>query len=137
MKRLIVSLFLALSVPALASELDGSPSGAPRGVIVREDGQGRREVFRADLAAPTTDDEAATAAAVATRPENLIANVRPSSELDRASSTEAWYSWYNPYYYGGFTYQYAYSYWYSNTNFFYRPCYNWFGYGYHYSYYWY
>jgi hypothetical protein len=135
-----VILFLALaSASAFAGELDRNPSASvPRGVIVREDAAGNREVYRSDLeAAPTTDAAAAEAVAIAVNPENRIANVIAGTELDRTSSTEAWYCWNTPYYYGGYNYAYTYSYYYANTFYNYQPFYNWYGYGYRYYYYWY
>jgi hypothetical protein len=117
---------------ASAGELDSSAPVAPQGVIVRVDASGTREVFKANVTTQVSSDQAAAAAVsqfVST--ENAVAKVSPASELDRTSSNEAWYYWYNPSYYSSYYYSYSYS----NYSYNYYPCYNW-SYG-SYSYYFY
>jgi hypothetical protein len=137
---LMIGLASLTALSASAGELDAI--GAPQGLIVREDAQGNREVFKADVAAPVTDSKSAEFALKSfVKPENLIKAVKPSSELDQTTSEGAWYSNYNNYYYSS----YYYSYYYSSYSYNYYPCYGYSygGYSYYYysynysSYYWY
>jgi hypothetical protein len=120
--------FGTFTSPAVAGELDGVTQGsAPQGLIVRVDASGNREVFKAG-GAVANDADAAQAVATFVKNENLIAHVASASELDRSSSSEAWFFWPGSSYYG-------YSYWYANYSYNYWPCYRW-NYGYYnYSYY--
>ena len=142
MKTLFTFLILASSAFSLATatatfagELDNTVGAAPQGLVVRVDASGNREMFKADMTTKVTDE--ATAADTNTRfvkNENRIAKVAPASELDRSTSTEAWYYWYAPSYMGS----YYYSYWSSSYRYTYYPCYNWYARGYsYYYYYWY
>lgn len=106
---------------ATAGELDRVQS-APQGLIIREDAQGNKEVFR-DNGAKVTDAAALEKAVSNSVVEgNKIAKVVKESELDRTTSSEAWfwgwgwgygYGWgnYYGYYYGGYANYYYPAYW--------------------------
>lgn len=128
----IASLYAA--APATAGELDRAVSSAPQGLIVRVDASGNREVFKAELSAPVASDAvAAKVAAQFATEANRVSSLAPASELDRSSSSEAWYYWPSSSYLGG----YSYSYWSYGYSWNYYPCYswNWSNYSYYY-YYW-
>ena len=123
---------LMAATTAFAGELDSAVSSAPQGLVVRVDAQGNREVFKADSAAKVTSD--ATAEAVAAEyavAAHQVAKIAPASELDRTTSSEAWYYWYAPTYYGS----YYYTYWNTGYSWNYYPCYRWYWQGYNYFYY--
>jgi hypothetical protein len=128
------SLISMIAAPAaFAGELDVTPS-APQGIIVRVDGNGTREVFKAALEAKIVDSQAAaTATSQFVTEANRIQKVKSASELDRTSSNEAWCYWYSPSYYGSYYYSYSYA----NYSYSYYPTYswNWGAYSYYYYYY--
>jgi hypothetical protein len=133
------SLFVLVAMTsvagAYAGELDPSPANvAPSGLIVQTDGNGNSQVFKADGISQVSDATAAqTAVATYVTPANQISSVVPESELDRASSVQAWYYWYNPTYNPYCSYNYGYNYY--GYNYFYHPFYNWYYGGYNYYYY--
>lgn len=122
MLKLVLAALLA-SGSVFATELD--PVSPAQEIIVREDAQGNREVFKVSSKLGVEDAASAEAAIKSfVTTSNKVNNVVPASELDRVTSTEAWYYW-------GWNYAcnwYGYSY-------YYRPYYNW-SWG-HYNYYWY
>ncbi|MGK5082779.1 hypothetical protein WDW37_05685 [Bdellovibrionota bacterium FG-1] len=130
----ILSTLGAASVFA-SSELDRTSAAAPHGLVVRKDASGTVEFFKADVSAKVNSDaQASEAATQFAKDENRIAKVAPSSELDRSSSSEAWYYWYAPSYIGS----YYYSYWRAGYTWNYYPSYSWYSRGYsYYYYYWY
>ena len=129
-------LFMALALTAVtqvrADELDPQQDTAPQGLIVRDDGNGATTVFKtADIS--TVQDAASAQAAVQANvnSQNQLGAVPVvSSELDRVSSTEAWYCWWNP----GFS-NYFYGYNYYGYNYYYQPFYSWGWGGFNYRYY--
>ena len=129
---ILATALAALAAPAMANELDHAAGSAPQALIVREDASGNREVFKANPQGQVTDAAAAEKVATQFATEaNRIAQVMPSSELDRSASSEAWYSWYSPYYSGSYYYSYQ-SY---NYSWNYYPCYSWNWSSYRYYYY--
>ena len=125
---------LNFGTAAQAGELDQGGVSAPRGLIVRVDASGNREAFKADYAAKVSDDSAAAeAAAEFAHDQNRVTPVAAAGELDRTSSSEAWFYWSAPTYFGGYTY----SYWNYGYSWNYYPCYRWNWGSYSYYYYWY
>jgi hypothetical protein len=143
MKHATLALLAALAFAGVSSnavtahELDNSPAVTP-GLIVREDAQGNREVFKASGATQVENAETAAAANASFLTEaNRIADVSPGTELDRASSSESWCYWYAPSYPGYYYYTYS-TYRYGNPYYVsYYPTYYYNAYGYRYYYYWY
>jgi hypothetical protein len=143
MKHIFFALLLACAAPAMAGELDANTHFS-HGLIVRVNAQGAREVFKADVTSQVeTADDAVAANAKFLKDANRIAQVSPGSELDRTSSSEAWFYWYAPAYTGYYYYTYNYvapavayypAYTYSIA---YYPTYTINAYGYQYYYYWY
>jgi hypothetical protein len=131
MKNWIYSIAFVLAVSfsaAQAGELDAIQGSAPQGLIVRADSQGHREIFKAEVKNAVQDqDAAARATSEFVKAENKIQDLKPAGELDRVTSHEAWYYWYNTNYY--------YGYYYYGYNYYYRPCYSWYYGGYNYYYY--
>jgi hypothetical protein len=128
-------LFLSLSLAAVtyghAGELDPQPSSAPQGLIVRVNEHGLRQVFKAGDVRSVNDAQSAEASVKANVvAQNLLTDVQQVSELDRVTSNQAWYYWWNPYYSN-----YFYGYNYLGYNYFYRPWYTWAFNGYNYYYY--
>jgi len=123
MKLIKTALLLsAFSMASYASELDPTPA-RPNSVVVREDAQGNREVFKADLTdAVTTDAQAAAALQVLTDANKVT--VLPGSELDQGSSQEAWYYWNYGYGYGYNGYSSYYGYSYRGYSYYYYPTYS-------------
>jgi len=147
-KNLVTGLVLlsALSLVQIAAgdELDRGPMAgeAPTGLIIVESAAGVKEVYRTTLVAPVLDAAAAEAAVKEfVKPENKVATLTSTDELDQVSSTnEAWYYWGVPttYYNRGYLYNpYANSYY----GYGYRPYgysapvygYNPYNYGYRYG----
>ncbi len=134
--KLFLTLMIGLtSLTAFASdELDAI--GAPHGLIVREDAKGNRVVFKANVEKAVKSDASAEAAlATFVTPENKLAKVDATSELDQTSSNGAWY--YGYYYYPTYFSPYYYSYYYSYSYYNYYPSYAYYYGGYNYSYYYY
>lgn len=140
--RLFAASALILgAVSASANELDPVAPNAPEALIVRENAQGEREIFKAGLKAEVNDAAAAKKAV-----ENFVTNdnrvqdIQQGTELDQVSSDDSWHYWYDysysyrPYSYTYYTYncynggyRYVYSY---------RPVtYSYYSYGYRYYYY--
>jgi hypothetical protein len=134
------SLFAIIAVTSVAQayagqgELNPAPAQVPAGIIVQVDAQGNAQVFQNNDSTVVSDAATAQAQVAAqVTPANQIANVLPVSELDRTSSNEAWYSWYNPGYYPYYSYYYGYNYYgYTYT---YAPYYSYYYGGYYYHYY--
>jgi hypothetical protein len=146
-KFLIPALVLAVSgFGAQASEFDNEiPSaeeiGAPAALIVREDAEGNRSVFRADKLPKKLKSKKARLAfakKIAADEANLVETPETASEFDSSSGREAWSWGYYPR--GGYYYNYWYysSYSYSYYNYYsYYPTYSysWSGYRWYYYYY--
>ncbi len=143
MKRFLqvaaLGLFAGFSA-AQATELDPKPAQRPSALIVREDANGQRVVFKSDLSTAVNSDEAAVQALAKLDASKQVAT--RSSELDDGSSTEAWYSYYGSTYGYGYNYGYNYNYYYGyrpygyyNT-YYYYPTYSYYYGSYRYSYYW-
>ncbi len=114
----------------VASELDPQIM-VPQEIIVREDASGNRQVFKVSDKKEVSDaDSAIKAIDTFVTAENQVTSVLAENELDRTTSTEAWYYYYTPRWYG-----YNYGYYYGGYNYYYRPYYN-YSYGY-YNYYYY
>ncbi len=130
MKKILCSIAFALAATfstAQATELDQVHGAAPQGLIVRTDAQGNREVFKAS--AEVANQAAAEQLAPAlTTTENKVQDVKAQSELDRESSNEAWF-----YYWNNWNWCYGYNYF--GYTYYYRPVYNWYWGGYNYYYY--
>lgn len=128
---LVLGTFLTLTgAQAQVGELD--PQVVPQEIIVRVDAQGNSEVFKVAVKNSVSNDQAAkeTIANFVTE-KNKVLNVVAESELDRETSKDSWYYYYNPYYSYGYNYGYSYY----GYNYYYRPYYN-YNYGY-YNYYYY
>ncbi|HXH76184.1 MAG TPA: hypothetical protein VNJ08_14535 [Bacteriovoracaceae bacterium] len=131
-KLLLAALFLSASVQA--TELDPSTANIPQEIVVREDAQGNREVFKVAPKANVGDADAAVAVVENfVKASNKVSTVVAAGELDRTSSTEAWYYYYN--FNVGYNYGYNYSYNWYGSNYNYSPYYS-YNYG-HYNYYYY
>jgi hypothetical protein len=126
MHKLLIGAALFFSMSAGAQELDPKVVLVPE-IIVREDAQGNREVFKVSEKVDVKDaTDAVNAINSFVKPKNKIAKVILASELDQTSSTEAWYFW-------GWNYGYH---WYG-TNFWYQPYFNYnFGFYNYYYYRW-
>jgi hypothetical protein len=128
-------LFIALALTAVtnvrADELDPQGDAAPQGLIVRTDANGATTVFKATDVSSVQDDASAQAAVQANvNAQNQVGSVPVVSELDKVSSNEAWYCWWNP----GFS-NYYYGYNYYGYNYYYQPFYNYGWGGFNYRYY--
>jgi len=120
-------------VQAQSTELDPKLANVPQELIVRVDPAGNREVFKVTekLDVQNADSAAVLNEKFATA-ENKISNLVSESELDRTTSTEAWY-YYNWNWYG---YNYAYNNY--GYNYYYQPYYSYnFSYYSYYYYRWY
>jgi hypothetical protein len=134
-KTLLIAACAAFaSAGAFAGELD-NVSG-PQGLIVRQDAQGNREVFKAALSTNVASQaQAAQAIVEFVKPENQISSVQVGTELDQATSINSWYCGYNPYYANYGYYSYAYYYGYNQYSYYYPYYgYNYGGYNYYYYY---
>lgn len=126
MTRLLTALALFACVSVHATELD--PATAPNEIIVREDAHGNREIFKVNSHV-NVNDKASAAEAIENFvvADNKVTSVVRHGELDRTSSTEAWYFWNNWYgcNWGGYPvyYQQYYSWNYGFYNYFW---YRWF-----------
>ncbi len=126
---LAAALFCLIGT-AFASELDPQVN-VPQEIIVREDLNGKREVFKVSQKTEVSDADSAMAAVETfVTTENKVSSVIPQGELDRTTSTEAWYYYYMPTWYS-----YNYGYYYGGFNYYYRP-YFYYNFGY-YNYYYY
>jgi hypothetical protein len=138
-KEIILKTFSLLGLGVILSiagakaqvgELD--PQIVPQEIIVRVDAHGNHEIFKVAISNDVKNDQNAAAAVAAyVKNENKIESVIAESELDKETSVDSWYFYYNPYYSYGYNFGYSY---YGN-NYYYRPYYN-YNYGY-YNYYYY
>lgn len=135
MNRWLASAFLAFSVSASLVQAAGNP---PKGLLVREDAQGNRVVFRADEAAKVSNTQDAEKAIQALAVDANRVTPVAKDELDQVTSQEAWYYYYYPTYpsYGYYPYGYYYNYscyWYgSYYNYYPYYYYPWGGYSWYY-----
>lgn len=146
---LAVLAFFYSSVAAVADQIEKEAQeatllDAPKGILVKVDPVSKKvEVFKADslekgiLDKTASADENITALNRVDNPQNKIAEYQlAKKELDKDSSTDAWYyRWYRPYYrwnyWGGYYRPYYYN-WY--RPYYYYPGYFNYGYGYRYNY---
>ena len=133
MHKLLLAALL-ISVSAQATELDPTPVSVPQEIVVREDASGNREVFKvADQIGVSDVTSAVAVVENYVTAENKVSAVVAEGELDRVSSTEAWYYWGYSNWYG---YNYSYNYYGRSYN--YRPyySYNYLSYNYYYYRWW-
>ncbi len=126
-----LSVFAAFSNLAIADELDNAaPVPATKALVIREDKNGKREVFSAN-ATPKNEKEAAQIASASTVAANKI-SAKIGDELDNVAPTAScWHSWshYNSCNYGyrnygcGYNYNYSYYNYSSGYNYWYAPTY--------------
>jgi len=123
MKILSFVALATLCLNVYATELD--PSVAPAEIVVREDAQGRREVFTVTETVNVQNDATAQEI-VANYVEKAqpIANVVAESELDRSTSTNSWYYWWVNWNWGN-NWNWGYGWNYYGYNYYYRPYYSW------------
>ena len=130
----------AFSGLAMANELDGNPTTqkAPAALVMRVDAQGNQEVFTSTVTDKVTNDAAAqSVAADALNNGTKITATQATSELDKSSSTAAWYYRHYPNYYGYYGCNYGYNYNYYGYNYYYTPYYSYYTPYYSYYYYYY
>lgn len=132
MFKLLMTAML-FSAVAQATELDPVNQQIPSEIIVREDASGKREVFKVEAKVNVTDSQSAEQVIEKfVKSDNKVSEIVLESELDRSSSTEAWYYWG----WGNYGQNYGYN-WYG-YNYYYRPyySYNWGYYNYYYYRWW-
>ena len=134
---MMVSLALVAGTNVRASELDPVVN-APAGVIVRENADGVKAVYKAELGTFVQNaEQAQDANREFVKSANRINDVANGTELDNTSSNESWCYWtsYSPtYYYRSYSpYYYTYNY-YGYSNYYY-PSYRYTYSGYTYTYY--
>ena len=118
-KTLFLGALALTLAPVVHAEGVSASTGAPGGVLVREDAQGNREMFAIPADAKLDRSYPESALAQATK---IAEATETKSELDATSSEGAWY--YQPNYNYGYNYGNNYSYNYSyNYNYGYQPNY--------------
>ena len=123
---------LAYQAPVQASsELDPAvPANVPQGLVVKISPDGKREVYKANLAGVVDNENVAIDVLNNSLKEgNKLESVTPASELDQTSSDESWHwSWHHS---SGFSYRYHCG----LSNYDYYPSYSYNSGGYQYNYY--
>lgn len=129
MKKTISILALSAFALAFSASAQQEQPEAPKGLIVRVDQDGNREIYKTSETKKKLTQEQVDA--ITTEDNRLdISTELPGSELDDDSSSESW-CWY----WGWNSYNYSYYYNYNGWLYSYYPAYYW-NYG-NYSYYYY